>query len=541
MAASAVVMEKEQAMAGFKCASCDQPPRDGRLIRCLHTLCALCVEPHIKDDNTIHCPNCAEITPSPGPRRSQLQSLPRAPLENGAIASADSSSSTRSARVVCEECDEEEAATFNCHDCSMFYCTDHGKAHLKSKSTKSHRTERICEDPATSSNISEQTSQTSRCSLHQKIHNASFEWYCTECKEFLCETCRATHRKAHVQNSDQVMPIADAARNARRGLKQKVSEQGTKRLNIISTAQTAANASTELLSDTYGALSSDITAAFAKLEKLSKERCDELLREAHSKYWQQSSVLERRVEKLKRKRTRLTRMYGLIKSSTEDIDFLRLHPWLLGKMTEEDKDAATTQPLTGLEMPMFKSNCLDTAVEVLRKIRSIEAADSDPEDSQAASNAKNYKFSLRQCHPKLVLTNDDRTIYWTRRGATYRSVCVEPYIQVGTVATAKFRFDLNAPYLSVGVCNPLEYVSGLEKQTCEVRSHIKFRNTGECIKVTADRQKHVLSFQKESTGEKWAGGILCEEGVLAFYGLCTDNFNDVRLTILSFVIVSDAV
>ncbi|XP_065182454.1 E3 ubiquitin-protein ligase TRIM56-like [Sycon ciliatum] len=517
MAASAAVMEEDQAMAGSKCASCDQPPRDGRLIRCLHTLCALCVEPHIKDDNTIHCPKCAEITPSPGPRRSQLQSLPRAPMENSAAASADSSSGTRSARVLCEECDEEEAATFKCHDCSMFYCTDHGKAHLKSKSTKSHRTERICEDPATSSNISEQISQTSRCSLHR---NARFEWYCTECKEFLCETCRATHRKAHVQNSDQVMPIADAARNARRGLEKSVSEQGTKRLSIICTAQTAANASTELLGEAYRALSADITEAFAKLEKLSKERCDELLREAHTKYWKQSSVLERRVEKLKRKRTRLTRMYGLIRSSTEDIDFLRLHPWLLGKMSEENKDSETTQPLTGLEMPMFKSNRLDAAVEVLRKIPSIEAADADPEDFQATSNAMNYKFSLGQCHPQLVLTNDDRTVYCKDKAS--RGACVEPFIQVGTVATAKFRFHQSAYTNSVGVCDPLEYKrNALEKQKCEVMNPntVNF-SAGEIVTVTADRQRHILYFQKESApGEKWvAESHLCKEGVLAFYG-----------------------
>ena len=48
MATAAGEIEEDQAMAGLKCSSCDQPPRDGRLIRCLHTLCALCVvEPHI--------------------------------------------------------------------------------------------------------------------------------------------------------------------------------------------------------------------------------------------------------------------------------------------------------------------------------------------------------------------------------------------------------------------------------------------------------------------------------------------------------------
>ena len=237
--------------------------------------CVLLSHTYIKDDNIIHWPNCVEITPSPEQGQPQIQSLPRAALENSAVASADSSSSTRSARVVCEECDEEEAATFKCHDCSMFYCTDHGNAHLKSKSTNSHRTERICEDAATSSNRSEQRSHATRCPLHP---NSKLSWCCIPCKEFLCETCK-TVNKVHIQHADQVLTIAYAAQDVCTALQERASHQASDTLSKIGDARTAASilADSEVLKEVSNTVSTQITEEFTKLENALKERGGELL------------------------------------------------------------------------------------------------------------------------------------------------------------------------------------------------------------------------------------------------------------------------
>ncbi|XP_065183144.1 E3 ubiquitin-protein ligase TRIM56-like [Sycon ciliatum] len=521
MATAAKEIEEDQAMAGLKCASCDQPPRDGRLIRCLHTLCALCVEPHIKDDNTIHCPNCAEITPSPGQGRSQLQSLPRAycPIESSAGVDASASYSTRSARVVCEECDEEEAATFKCHDCSMLYCTDHGKGHLKSKSTKSHRTERICEDAATSSNRSEQTSDshTPRCPLHP---TSSLEWQCVLCKEFLCERCRVTSKR-HVCHLNRVLTIAHAARDARTALQKKASDQASNALTKIGQAHTAAKAANETIDNAHKAMSTEIQEQFSKLEKVLEERRDELLQAAHQKYWQQSSVVERHVEKLRRKKACLTRTQGLLEDNVADSDFLRLEPWLLDALSESETDVplAMLTPTT----PWISVHGFDKLAQSLRKV-GVFAEDT------------HYSFSRTQYrHRDLVFSNADCTLKRVT-GGIFQSACMYPFIAEGAVATTRVRVGDMAEYLWIGVCDPSRFENGQERQAYEVSTWgddtaaMPFKKA-DTVCLMVDRQRKILSLHNETSGKKWtAKSELCETGVLAFY-VKTQN-SGVGVTIL---------
>ena len=60
-------------------------------------------------------------------------------------------------------------------------------------------------------------------------------------------------------------------------------------------------------------------------------------------------------------------MLDLARADTEDIEFLRLHPWLLGKFADEEKETVEEQPPPNLDMPKLSSDGFDQEVETLRK------------------------------------------------------------------------------------------------------------------------------------------------------------------------------
>lgn len=186
----------------FNCPVCLDLPNDPVTIPCGHSYCMACIKDYwSKDDpkGIYSCPQCRQtFCPKPNLSRNTMLAEAVEQLRKGALIS-DVRDSIRSARgagsstkskpkmsssvVLCDMCKEQQrAAVKSCLVCMSSYCETHLKPHQTKKSLKQH--ELI---PPTG-NLSEKI-----CTQHKYLQ----EFYCRQCKMFVCWLCTSNQHKGH--------------------------------------------------------------------------------------------------------------------------------------------------------------------------------------------------------------------------------------------------------------------------------------------------------------------------------------------------------
>lgn len=194
----------------FNCPVCLDLPNDPVTIPCGHSYCMACIKDYwSKDDpkGIYSCPQCRQtFCPKPSLSRNTMLAEAVEQLRKGALKS-EVRESIRSARgvpssssrakgklpssaVPCDMCkDEQRAAVKSCLVCMSSYCEAHLKPHQTKKSLKQH--ELI---PPTG-NLSEKI-----CTQHKYLQ----EFFCRQCKMFVCWLCTSNQHKGHESVSTKV-------------------------------------------------------------------------------------------------------------------------------------------------------------------------------------------------------------------------------------------------------------------------------------------------------------------------------------------------
>ncbi|XP_019111089.2 tripartite motif-containing protein 16 [Larimichthys crocea] len=187
----------------FNCPVCLDLPNDPVTIPCGHSYCMGCIKDYwSKDDpkGIYSCPQCRQtFCPKPSLSRNTMLAEAVEQLRKGAH-KADVRESMRSARgvasssskskeklsssdVTCDLCKgEQRRAVRSCLVCMSSYCEAHLKPHKTKKSLKEH------ELIAPTSNLAEKI-----CTQHKYLQ----EFYCRQCKMFVCWLCTSNQHKGH--------------------------------------------------------------------------------------------------------------------------------------------------------------------------------------------------------------------------------------------------------------------------------------------------------------------------------------------------------
>lgn len=187
----------------FNCPVCLDLPNDPVTIPCGHSYCMGCIKDFwSKDDpkGIYSCPQCRQtFCPKPPLSRNTMLAEAVEQLRKGALKSdvrdsirsarGASSSSSRSraklpsSAVSCDMCKgEQRAAVKSCLVCMSSYCEAHLKPHQTKKSLKQH------ELIAPTGNLAEKI-----CTQHKYLQ----EFFCRQCKMFVCWLCTSNYHKDH--------------------------------------------------------------------------------------------------------------------------------------------------------------------------------------------------------------------------------------------------------------------------------------------------------------------------------------------------------
>uniref|UniRef100_A0A3B4Z6G5 FinTRIM family, member 32 n=1 Tax=Stegastes partitus TaxID=144197 RepID=A0A3B4Z6G5_9TELE len=185
----------------FNCPVCLDLPNDPVTIPCGHSYCMGCIKDYwSKDDpkGIYSCPQCRQtFCPKPSLSRNTMLAEAVEQLRKGALASevresmrkAHGGASSRSkgkmssSAVPCDMCKgEQRAAVKSCLVCMSSFCEAHLKPHQTKKALKEH------ELIAPTGNLADKI-----CTQHKYLQ----EFFCRQCKMFICWLCTSNQHKGH--------------------------------------------------------------------------------------------------------------------------------------------------------------------------------------------------------------------------------------------------------------------------------------------------------------------------------------------------------
>ncbi|KAM6893495.1 E3 ubiquitin/ISG15 ligase TRIM25 [Xenentodon cancila] len=336
----------------FNCPVCLDLPNDPVTIPCGHSYCMACIKDFwTKDDpkGIYSCPQCRQtFCPKPSLSRNTMLAEAVEQLRKGALKSevrdsirsarGGTSSSSRSkakvssSAVLCDMCkDEQRAAMKSCLVCMSSYCEAHLKPHQTKKSLKQH--ELI---PPTS-NLAEKI-----CTQHKYLQ----EFFCRQCKMFVCWLCTSNYHKDHECVSTR------AERLERQKLLSEIQGDNQQRLKDREQELKDVKKLMEVTKQSSDKVQKDIENALMELQR-SMERLQELLEEvldqaSLEKMAQVQEVADNLEAEIKVRKKRDTEMKELV-SCEDHIYYLQTCDSMCSPLESGDLPAVHVNPSASFE------------------------------------------------------------------------------------------------------------------------------------------------------------------------------------------------
>ncbi|XP_034403092.1 E3 ubiquitin/ISG15 ligase TRIM25 isoform X2 [Cyclopterus lumpus] len=340
----------------FNCPVCLDLPNDPVTIPCGHSYCMGCIKDYWSKDNPkggYSCPQCRKtFSPKPSLSRNTMLAEAVEQLRKGAL-KADVRESMRNARsssgakgkpsssspsyssptaVPCDMCKgEQRAAVKSCLSCMSSYCAAHLKPHSTKKALRAH------ELIAPTANLAEKI-----CTQHKYLQ----EFFCRQCKMFVCWLCTSNQHKGHECVSTKVERLE----------KQKVlSEMQTENQQRVKVREQELKDMKKMMEGmkrSADRVHGDTEQALAELQR-SMERLQELLEETLDqagleKMGQAQEVIDSLEAEVKELRSRETEMRDL--SLCEDnIRYLEACESVCSPLESGDLPAVTVNPDASFE------------------------------------------------------------------------------------------------------------------------------------------------------------------------------------------------
>ena len=308
------------------CVVCKKVKQHVRALRCLHPICTDCIMVKISAQGTILCLECGKVTPGPGNGKSHLLTLP---VYSSPAKSADSPA----AKKLCVECMEDTEATSSCVQCKAIFCDIHAAGHPLSKVSWKHSV--VALDDTTCTTGSSDVQQAHNCALHLSSPLIS---YCCSCNEILCAICQS--HSPHTSHTDEILSIADAARKKRDELAQEMdANKSADCPGSLEAGLTSVKEVITALNDRTEQVSSGIKESFDKVRRETDQREKQLLGELDELRWRKLQVLDDQRLRLSQKQNSLGDVEMMFENCHDDVNLLRLSPWLQESLAEHTSAA----------------------------------------------------------------------------------------------------------------------------------------------------------------------------------------------------------
>ncbi|XP_033624464.1 E3 ubiquitin-protein ligase TRIM71-like [Asterias rubens] len=179
----------------LECSICCTRYNQPKNLDCSHSYCLKCLQELKKtqnpDTNKLKCPLCQKETILPLDGMTGLQSnyLLIAMVEE--VNKHEQLPLGEESKVMCQACDEENAAFSRCLNCEQYFCVECQKAHQRFSAIKNHEIKTLAELQEVDETQTESKMTISRCDIHP-IQELCL--YCMTCEQLICKVCAKQHR-----------------------------------------------------------------------------------------------------------------------------------------------------------------------------------------------------------------------------------------------------------------------------------------------------------------------------------------------------------
>ncbi|XP_061539216.1 E3 ubiquitin/ISG15 ligase TRIM25 [Phycodurus eques] len=287
----------------FNCPVCLDLPNDPVTIPCGHSYCMACIKDYwSKDDpkGIYSCPQCRQtFCPRPSLSRNTMlaeavdqlrKGTPRAEVYQSIRGALKSKKNLPSSAVQCDLCKgEQRAAVKTCLVCMSSYCESHLKPHQTTKALKEH------ELIAPTGNLAEKI-----CTQHKYLQ----EFFCRQCKVFICWLCTTNQHKGHesvstkAERMDKEKGFSEMQAENQRKLKDRQQE-----LKDMKKMMDGMKRSADRVHSDSEKVLSELQRSVERLQELLEEVLDEAGREKMEQAQEIVERLEAEIKELKRRGT----------------------------------------------------------------------------------------------------------------------------------------------------------------------------------------------------------------------------------------------
>ncbi|XP_062301473.1 tripartite motif-containing protein 16 [Scomber scombrus] len=336
----------------FNCPVCLDLPNDPVTIPCGHSYCMACIKDYwSKDDpkGIYSCPQCRQtFCPKPTLSRNTMLAEAVEQLRKGArmsdvresmrsargVSSSSSGSKGKlsSAAVPCDMCKgKQRAAVKSCLVCMSSYCESHLKPHQTQKAMKKH------ELIAPTSNLSEKI-----CTQHKYLQ----EFFCRECKMYICWLCTSNQHKGHqcvstkAERLDKQKLLSEIQTENQQRLKEREQE-----LKDMKKMMEMMKRSASRVHDDTEKVLAELQRSVERLQELLEEVLDEVGLEKMGQAQEVVGSLEAEIKELKR---RDTEMKDLVRCE-DHIHYLQTYESMCSPLESGDLPPVIVNPEASFE------------------------------------------------------------------------------------------------------------------------------------------------------------------------------------------------
>ncbi|XP_034462433.1 tripartite motif-containing protein 16 isoform X2 [Hippoglossus hippoglossus] len=336
----------------FNCPVCLDLPNDPVTIPCGHSYCMACIKDYwSKDDpkGTYSCPQCRQaFSPKPTLSRNTMLAEAVEQLRKGASKSdvrdsirnarrASSSSSKAkgklsSSAVTCDMCKgDRRAAVKSCLVCMSSYCEAHLKPHQTKKALKQH------ELIAPTGNLAEKI-----CTQHKYLQ----EFFCRQCKIFICWLCTSDMHKGHecVSTKAERLEKQKVISELQVGNQQRLKDREQELKDMKKIMEGMKRSSDRVHDDTEQVLS-ELLRSMERLQELLDEVLDQASVE---KMGQAQEVADSLEAEIKERKKRDTDMKDLGRCE-DHIHYLQVYESMIGPLESGDLPTVAVNPDASFE------------------------------------------------------------------------------------------------------------------------------------------------------------------------------------------------
>ncbi|XP_077370502.1 E3 ubiquitin/ISG15 ligase TRIM25 [Festucalex cinctus] len=289
----------------FNCPVCLDLPNDPVTIPCGHSYCMACIKDYwSKDDSKgiYSCPQCRQtFCPRPPLSRNTMladaveqlrRGIPKSEVSKSIRRALKSQENLPSSAVQCDLCKgEQKAAVKTCLVCMSSYCESHLNPHQTTKALREH--ELI---PPTG-NLAEKI-----CTQHKYLK----EFFCRQCKVFICWLCTSNQHKGHesvstkAERTDKEKGLSDLQAETQKKIKERQQELKDMKKMMDGMKRSAAR----VHGDSEKVLL-ELQHSVERLQELLEELLDEAGREKMEQAQEVTDSLEAEIRELKRRETQM--------------------------------------------------------------------------------------------------------------------------------------------------------------------------------------------------------------------------------------------